>query len=151
MMLKIRSRRWGASRLKSTRMGATSRAIWIDEPAEAASTMPMRLSRAMLMVLKYSGMPPMRGTKTRPTKAGFHPRTLVKGSIVPTRISETMPTPTVAAMSRRIARQRFGLGACFGFVAGCGGGVASLWGDGCATLVVGVAPLGAGDAGGEVD
>src|SRR5579875_2232056 len=81
----------------------------MEEPAEAASTISMRLFRAIEIVLKYSGSPPIRGRKIRPTKAGFQCRRAVTGSIAPTSISERMATPAVATVSRIMLRQSEGL------------------------------------------
>src|SRR5260221_14354046 len=87
----------------------------MDEPAEAARTIPMRLSRAIEIVLKYSGSPPIKGTKTNPTKAAFQCRATVTGSIALTRISESQATPAVAPANNPTAshvNERL-VGSCF--------------------------------------
>ena len=58
------------------------------------------------MVFTYSGNPPINGKKMSPTKAGFQLSVLVKGSMVPTRISESTATPAVATASKRSAGTR---------------------------------------------
>src|SRR5438874_559879 len=51
-MLNKRLRWWLVSKLTSTKTGATSKAIWIDEPAVAARTISIRLLKAIREVLR---------------------------------------------------------------------------------------------------